>query len=75
VSDDGQAIAGRIGLDGDPLQRACVDPERNPDGWAAHVPPWCLKQRPLRIEPNVPFRWPVPWRTFRGGPIDPLEGE
>jgi probable HAF family extracellular repeat protein len=50
-----------------------VNPQGDPEGWVAHLPPWCLVDRPLRIEPNVPFHWP-PWRPLRGGPIDPLGG-
>lgn len=58
------------------LVGAGVNPGGDAEGWIAHVPPWCLTRRPVRVprEPNVPFRWPEPWRTLRGGPIDPLGG-
>jgi uncharacterized membrane protein len=62
----------------DPTSRVIVlvgggeNPAHQPEGWVAHVPPWCLTPCPSRIEPNVPYLWPIPIRTFRGGPINPL---
>lgn len=41
------------------------------EGWIARIPPWCIPLR-RKLEPNVPYLFPLPFRTIRGGPIDPL---
>ena len=76
----GWSLSSVGGVTIDPITRLLVlvgggvNPDGHPEGWVAHVPPWCLTPCPPRIAPNVPFRWPIPVRTFRGGPIDPLRG-
>jgi uncharacterized membrane protein len=80
IAHAGWSLNGAGGVTIDPITRVLVlvgggvNPDGHAEGWVAHVPPWCLTPRPPRKEPNVPFRWPIPVRTFRGGPIDPHGG-